>query len=135
SYDQARGLLPDATPDEVDAVAAALRAGASREAVVALSSLDAPVRGPALRGLADLVQLDVEEAQAVRLVRAASRQGAVRLSGLASAAASLVHGGATPGEAARLVGAAVSQGRDPLSVPSRGNGPGGRGADGMPDHS
>lgn len=134
-YDRARALLPDATPDEVEAAAAALRAGASREAVVALSTLEAGVRGPALRGLADLVQLQVEEAQAVRLVRSASRQGAVRLSGLASAAASLVHGGATPGEAARIVGAAVSQGRDPLSVTPRGNGPGGRGTDGPPDHA
>lgn len=141
-YLRARQLLPDASAGELDAVAAALRAGASREAVAALASVDGSVREAALRGLADLVQLDVDEVQALRLVRSASRQGRTGLSGLASATASLVRGGATPGEAARVVGLAVAQGRDPLATmppqarnPGHRGGPGGNQGNGPPPHA
>lgn len=140
-YERARDLVPDASPDELEGVAAAMRSGASDEAILALASLDPGVRGAALHGLADLVQLQIDDVHAVRLVLSASRRGPAGLTGLASATATLVQAGSTPGEAARVVGLAVSQGRDPFILTPPGHGQQGSSppphssTNGPPDHS
>jgi len=117
--------LDDPSGELLVAASRALDAGVSEGTVRRLGS-DEILGVLALSGVADLVAQGFSESQAVGLVEAGLASGAPErsLTGLASAASSLLHTGASHAQVSGALSAAVVSGRSPLSsVPASEGGP------------
>lgn len=122
---KAAALVPNVHDEQtLQAVALALRAGASERAVLDLLTLSDDLRDAALEGVSDLMASGFTEGQATELVRtaAAASDPDLAMAQVVTVANGLVVRGESPAEATSSVSAAVSQGRTPLGVLQEGSG-------------
>ncbi len=136
---RAAELLPAGEGDEdrdgdLSAAAHALRQGAATASMKRLVGLEGGLRGPALMSFGDLLREGFDEGHSLMLVESAasSRDPALALSGLATAAVLLTERGMTPASAMERLTATVLSDRSPLtSLPPTGTETSG----GPPDHA